>query len=173
MTNRQLAWMFICQLHHRTTFTAPKLAAATGMNIKAAKRYIRQFESSKRIEATGDMEMYSHMKYRVISKRPIPGWGAWQSRKPNVRQRIWNSMRLLKTFGQYELQVTAQSGERTTRQYLRALEKARLIRRIPTADGDVFRLNSDLGPRHPEIRGSSIRCQNSGAIYPYIKEQRP
>lgn len=173
MTNRQLAWMFICQLHHRTTFTAPKLAAATGMTTKAAKRYIRQFENAKRIEATGDMEMYSHMKYRVISKRPIPTWGSWQGRKPNVRQRIWNSMRIMKTFGQYDLQATAESGERTTQQFIRALEKAKIIRRKSTPDGDIFRLNCDLGPRHPEIRGSSIRCQNSGAIYPFIKEQRP
>ncbi len=171
MNNRQLAWTYICRLHHKKTFTAQKLGAATGMTLTSAKHYIKRLEKEKRIEATGRLEEYTHDVYRVISKRPIPGYGPWHRKKAPVRQRLWSSMRIMKRFNIIDLQITAMAGKHTTQSYLRALVKAKLVRQQSTPDGVVYRLNIDLGPQHPIVKGDHVYCQNSQIKYPFTEEK--
>lgn len=101
--------------------------------------------------------------------------GSHSTRRPvaDVRQRAWNSIRVLKRFTVADLAATADAGGRNLRAYLQALARAGLIAvAVPKRNGHagghvVWRLARDLGPSHPLPRrdGSGVHDPNHDAVH--------
>ncbi|MDG4595520.1 MAG: hypothetical protein P9F75_07470 [Candidatus Contendobacter sp.] len=105
--------------------------------------------------------------------------GSHSTRRPtaDVRQRAWNSIRVLKRFTAVDLAATAAIGPFNLRKYLKALARAGVIVvAVPKRNGHagghvVWRLARDLGPLHPLPRrdGSGVYDPNRDRLHPYAE----
>ena len=79
-------------------------------------------------------------------------------RRPCDRDRVWQSMRVMRTFSQPELVATAEAGRENVRRYVRGLLNAGYLAVVrPTDSGRrgghaVYRLVRDTGPHAPRLR---------------------
>ncbi len=79
-------------------------------------------------------------------------------RQPCDRDRIWQSMRVLRQFSLPDLVATAESGYANTRRYVRGLVNSGYLRLVqPVASGRrggyaVYRLVRDTGPHAPRLQ---------------------
>lgn len=64
---------------------------------------------------------------------------------PSVRQRMWQSMRILRAFDRNEVATTAEASVNTVRVYLSSLAKAGYLRQ----KGDKYQLVRNSGPKPP------------------------
>mgnify|MGYP006146733455 CR=1 FL=1 len=88
---------------------------------------------------------------------------------PSVRQRMWQSMRILRAFDRHEVATTAEASVNTVRVYLGALLKAGFLRQR----GDKYQLVRNTGPKPPapnyEGRGKrglrGVTDLNTGATH--------
>lgn len=170
MSNRRLAWTYICQFGTKK-FTVAEVAKGTGMTTNSAKYFISKLLKAQRLEVIGEYKSMMINEYRVIDSTPLPCVGPWRAKRPKVMQRLWNTCRIMKKFSYLELRATAQVGEKNARIFVSALVKSRILRKVETPDGVLYRLNKDLGPLHPEIMSLGIRCQNSRTYYPFKERQ--
>jgi len=170
MSNRRLAWTYICQFGNKK-FTVAQIAKGTDMTNNSAKYFISKLLRENRVEVIGEYKSMMLNEYKVVDTSPLPLGGPWRSKRPKVMQRLWNTCRIMKKFTFHELRATAQVGEKNTRLFIRALVKSRIVREVNTPDGVLYRLNKDLGPLHPEIMSLGIRCQNSETYYPFKERQ--
>jgi len=164
-------------------FTARELAEANGMNIHTAKRFLQFLIEKERVciykrGGDGKPTLY-HLKdasplvfdqprarkgYRVKAQRT--------HKRITVRQRVWNSCRILRVFTLNELAATAQAAYVTCGAYVKRLEKAGLVRKVKRhaaqpGEYAVFRLNTDAGAEHPVVRDDGIWCPSIQTLYPY------
>jgi len=85
-------------------------------------------------------------------------------RKPRARDRMWQSMRILREFTAHDLEATAEAGHSNAKQYLLGLEAAGYLRRIRRTNFQrggpqtAWRLIRDTGPKAP-------RLQSDGTTY--------
>lgn len=81
-----------------------------------------------------------------------------------ARARIWQSMRVLRTFDEPSLIATAEATQANTRKYVQLLVRAGVLhiarpRRSGHKGGHtIYRLARDLGPYAP-------RCQSNGRVW--------
>lgn len=170
MSNRRLAWTYICQFGKKK-FTIAQVANGTGMTNNSAKYFISKLLKEKRVEVVGEYKSMMLNEFQVVDSSPLPLGGPWRRSRPKMMQRLWNTCRIMKKFTMLELRATSQVGEKNARIFVSALVKSRIVRKIKTPDGVVYRLNKDLGPLHPEIMSLGIRCQNSDTYYPFKERQ--
>lgn len=80
------------------------------------------------------------------------------NRQPVARDRIWQSMRVLRRFTQPELEATAEAGRDNVRKYVRGLVYAGYLRiDKPKQEGrkgghPIYQLVRDTGPRAPRLQ---------------------
>lgn len=78
------------------------------------------------------------------------------NRDPCARDRVWQSMRILRSFTMPELVATADAGYDNVRKYLRGLVSAGIVRKVrkhvgmKCGHGKYF-LVRDLGPHAPRL----------------------
>lgn len=104
-----------------------------------------------------------------------PGSPSKTHRVVCVRQRLWNSIRVLKRCTSRQLEATAEVGSANLQKYLRALHRAGFIALArPKRNGHalghaVWRLARDPGPQAPIVRsdGSGVYDPNQDRVYPY------
>lgn len=106
--------------------------------------------------------------------------GATSTRRPvtELRQKAWNSIRVLKRFTTAQVIATADISPANLRHYLPALARAGYLVLVrPKQNGKslghaVWRLARDTGPRAPIVRtdSSGVYDPNHDALYPYRAE---
>lgn len=171
MVKRRLAWRFLCICKaNNTDFSAQQVAAATEMNTASSRRFLRQLLRQGRLEVVWEGRCGLTHRYRLLDSSPLPLYQRSQRRKrPLVRQRIWNSCRILRNFSDVEVAATAQASLITTQRYLAALERCRLLRRL-AVEGSAnrhYRLNVDLGYESPEPGTDGVYAPSRQQFYPY------
>lgn len=86
-----------------------------------------------------------------------------------ARQRIWQSMRILRFFTQADLIATADTTKWCVNTMLRALKRTGVIRKT----GNSYFLVKNMGPHAPSIMaGGSIYDHNSKKEIPLIEGER-
>lgn len=106
--------------------------------------------------------------------------GATSTHRPvtDTRQKVWNSIRVLKRFTTAQIEATAEVRRDNLRKYLSALDRAGYLVLVrPKQNGKalghaVWRLARDSGPQHPLPRrdGSGVYDPNHDTLYPYRDE---
>lgn len=80
------------------------------------------------------------------------------NRQPVARDRIWQSMRVMRRFTQPDLQATAEAGRDNVRKYVRGLVAAGYLRIVKPKDSGrkgghpIYQLVRDTGPRAPRLQ---------------------
>lgn len=173
MGKRRLAWQFLCLCHAREhDFSAEQVAQAVGMNSENARIFLGLLNKAGRLERVWEGRCALTHRYRLLDVSPLPLFQRKQRRKqPLVHQRIWNSVRILRMFTVAEVAATARASEITTRRYLRALERSRLLRVVNREEGRVlYRLNLDSGIEPPQVQRSGVYVPSRQQLYPYREE---
>lgn len=173
MVKRRLAWRFLCICKHNgTDFNAVQVAAAAEMNTEPARRFLRQLQRQGRLNRVWEGRCGLTHRYELKDDSPLELFKRKTRRKqPLVQQRIWNSCRILRKFSDVEIAATARASLITTRRYLSALEKARLLRKQPVAGGGRhYRLNVDVGVESPQPGNDGIYAPSRQEFYPYKEE---
>ena len=166
MSTRREAWRYMCQFG-KTGFTGTQLVLATESNNEIIRVMLREMLKEERIVIHEVRTTMLNHIYKVQNYSPLTRRVKKKVSRPKVLQRIWNTCRILKVFSLYDVQATAEAAASTSKQYLNALERAKIIRKIDTADGEIYRLNADLGPKHPESTPDGIKCPNRDKFYPF------
>jgi len=78
-------------------------------------------------------------------------------RTPRVRDRVWQSMRIMRTFTMPDLAATADASYDNVKKYVRGLEIAGIVRMVRRPTGRmgghaVYHLVRDIGPHAPRLR---------------------
>jgi hypothetical protein len=88
-----------------------------------------------------------------------------------ARDRIWQSMRILRRFSLPDLVATAETGESNCLKYTRALTAAGILRLVKAKEngkmgGHIqWALSRDLGPKSPRLRADGTTFDpNTGAV---------
>ena len=173
MAKRRVAWQFLRLCYDRgSDFSAEQVAEAVGMNSENARVFLAQLNRAGRLERVRQGRTALTHRYRLLDASPLPLYQPKQRRKqPLVHQRIWNSVRILRMFTVAEVAATARASEITTRRYLRALERSRLLRELRTDDGrQLYRLNVDTGSESPRVERGGVYAPGRQQLYPYREE---
>lgn len=104
----------------------------------------------------------------------LPGATSKTHRVVCARQRVWNSIRVLKRFTAAQLEATATIRRANLQKYLLALDRAGYLTLVrPKQNGKslghaIWRLARDTGPRAPIVRtdSSGVYDPNHDALYP-------
>ncbi|WP_413112123.1 hypothetical protein [Thaumasiovibrio sp. DFM-14] len=169
MSKRRLAWRYIC--HFDTTpFKGKQLMQAVEMSKTQTQSFIRLLLKQGRIALYDKGDCFINNRYQLVDRTPPTRPNTTKSKRPCVRQRIWNSCRIMKRFSLFDVRSTAMAGRVTTTRYLRALEKASFVRRIDVQGEECYRLNLNSGAQHPEIRKDGVYCPNRQVLYPFKEE---
>lgn len=107
-----------------------------------------------------------------------PGATSQTHRVVCARQRLWNSICVLKRFTSAQIEATAEVSPANLQKYLQALARAGYLVLVrPKQNGKslghaVWRLARDSGPRAPIVRtdGSGVYDPNHDTLYPYRDE---
>ena len=91
------------------------------------------------------------------------------------RQRMWNAMRILKTFTAFELAYAAQADTRDAARYVRLLHRAGYLSQHPArfkSSGKVWKIERRTGPRRPVYRRADdvVWDANERRSYPVAKK---
>lgn len=106
-------------------------------------------------------------RYRVVDSGPIPNRFVRKKKvnRPKVKQRLWNSCRVLKVFSMHDLCSTASAALSTGRGFIRPLLKAKLIRKVNGKDGELYRLNGTFGCECPKVTEDGVEI--NGRFFPF------
>lgn len=178
-TPREMAWEWMTS---RYSFTLEKLVAATGMNKHTAAVFIRYLRRKNRIHVLRKHIGSKPARYRVHDTSPLK-FGTENYSKPKkrrhkicARQRMWTSMRVLRTFTIADVAAGANAKPDQTCRYIRCLVKGGYVRLIhgpliagPNKKGEFarFRLLHDSGPRYPLGRKDGLYDQNADKFHAY------
>jgi len=78
----------------------------------------------------------------------------------------------MKVFSMGDLQATARVAHSTCKRFVNQMIKARLIRELNSQDITLYRLNVDLGAKHPIVTSDGVRCgNNTERFFPFKEEQ--
>ncbi|MDO6497357.1 hypothetical protein [Photobacterium sanguinicancri] len=166
MSNRRLAWTYICQFG-KNEFTGKQLMQAIEINNAQVRYFIKLLLDHQRIEIKDRCDSMLNHRYRLIDDTPLPVQSKKKKARPRVLQRLWNTCRIMKVFTFHDLRSTAMAGKSTSQRFIRALVKARIVRDVGNSDGELFRLNVDLGPKCPIVTPDGIRCPNKDRFFPF------
>jgi hypothetical protein len=103
-----------------------------------------------------------------------PGSSSKTHRVVCARQRLWNSIRVLKRFTAAQIEATAEVSPANLQKYLLALDRSGYLVKVrPKQNGcpgghALWRLARDSGPRAPIVRndGSGVYDPNQDQLYP-------
>ncbi|MCH4295602.1 hypothetical protein MJ923_14940 [Shewanella sp. 3B26] len=171
------AWAWI---QRQTSFTRAELAEATGVGLKSCSGIIQNLKNQGLIKVTayptGERFKggFKPRRYKPVKGATLLGRG--HSRKAKHRrgtgqQRLWQSMRILRTFTYPDLVATAEVSISTARTYCCLLIRfgyVRVVRPRPdhlpnaqrTGQCASFRLVKDSGPIAPKRQGDGLYDTN-------------
>lgn len=92
----------------------------------------------------------------------------------SARDRIWQSMRVLRRFTHAELAATAETSDRNVQTFLWRLQRAGYVRRVQQGHGGelpraaLYTLARDTGPKSPlpkRLPGKGVRDRNTEELF--------
>lgn len=102
----------------------------------------------------------------------VRGMHRLNNRRPAARDRLWQSMRILRSFRLPDLIATAEAGADNTQKYVRGLVLAGIVQETRPRDSGrksghaIYRLPRDLGPRAPVLRADGTTFDpNAGRVH--------
>lgn len=169
MTQRQLAWSYITQFGERE-FTGMQIVQAVELNNSRTRTLLKLLSEIGKIELVDKGPSILLNRYRVVDTSPIPNRFVRKKKinRPKVRQRLWNSCRVLKTFTMHDLCSTAAAALSTGKTFLRPLLKAKLVRKVNSQEGELFRLNGTFSCDCPTVKSNGVEI--GGRLFLFEEE---
>ncbi|TOL25205.1 hypothetical protein CGI02_13490 [Vibrio parahaemolyticus] len=171
MTQRQLAWAYISQFGDKE-FTGMQIVQAVELNNSRTRNLLTVLTEMGKIQLVDKGRCILTNRYRLVDSGPIPNRFI-RKKKPKrarVHQRLWNSCRVLKVFNLHELCSTSSAALSTGRGFLRPLLKAKIVRRVNSPDGELFRLNAPFSSECPEVTADGVRIKER--FFPFEEEAK-
>lgn len=143
--NKVFNWMVA-----ETEFSLPKLAESLEVDNKKAGRFIEWLLKHDRLETVVPRVGRTPAIYRVCDSSPLQNLS-----RPSVRQRCWNSVRVLKKFSIADVATGAECSYSQASMYLTRLRRAGYVRCVQSPRADVagvsalLFLQHDSGPKAP------------------------
>ncbi|CCN69753.1 hypothetical protein [Vibrio nigripulchritudo] len=166
MAQRQLAWSYITQFGGKE-FTGMQIVQAVELNNSRTRNMLTALVELGKIELVDKGPNLLLNRYRVIDSSPIPNRFVRKKKvdRPKVKQRLWNSCRVLKVFTMHDLCSTASAALSTGRGFIKPLMKAKLIRKVNNKDEELFRLNGSFGCECPIVKPEGVEI--GGRLFPF------
>lgn len=167
--NKVFCWMVA-----ETEFTLPKLVDALGVDSKKAGRFIEWLSKHERLEVVQNRIGRIPAIYRVCDSSPLPNLN-----RPVVRQRCWNSIRVLKKFSIADVATGADCSYSQASLYLTRLRRAGFIRCVQSPRADVAGVSAllflqyDSGPKAPvpDDEHDQMLDPNTGKRHSYAESE--
>jgi len=165
--NKVFRWMVA-----ETEFSLPKLADELGVDNKKAGRFIEWLQKHDRLQVVSQRVGRIPAIYRVIDSSPLPNLS-----RPSVRQRCWNSVRVLKKFSIADVATGADCSFSQASMYLMRLRRAGFVRCVQSPRADVAGVSAllflqyDSGPKAPipDDKKGQMLDQNTGKRHAYAE----
>ncbi|MCG9624608.1 hypothetical protein L1D34_07115 [Vibrio mediterranei] len=173
MTKRQLAWSYIQQFGHQE-FTGVQVMQAVELNNQRTRNLLTSLCDLGKIEVTDQRDTMLTTRYKLVSNSSVENPNRLarkkRTRRPKVKQRLWNSCRVLKVFSLHDLCSTASAALTTGTNFLRPLIKAKIVRKCEAPNGLVYRLNGTFRVECPEVIEDGVMIKER--FYPFREEQQ-
>lgn len=165
-------------------FTLTKVHTATQKNTRESlKAFFKKLEADGVIERVAS---YDEQEFIIRSKKSNP---FKQVTKPTAisknsgRQRMWQSMRILKDFDANQIAVTADVSIASVSSYISQLKKSSFIIVVKAApktgplidrigETSIFRLLRNTGPIRPIPKANGVFDENTGELVAFRKVVR-
>lgn len=160
--NTELAWQWV---QRQPSFTKEELAAATGLTLKQCSTIIYALKKRDDIKVISQQETTKRgpkpKRYIVVSKTIKSKFAQSKRRYGDCQQRVWQSMRILRTFTYSDLVATAEVSKGIAKSFCNLLMQFGYVHQIranPTnlpvqqraGQYAVYRLVKDTGPIAPK-----------------------
>lgn len=159
-SHREMAWK---EMITRTTFTVGEVASAVGIERNKVSTFVQFLLKKNRLATVKSQRPY---KFKVLDNTPLAfgkgqraGEGIKSHRKGNKpRQRMWNTMRVMRVFTVLDLMMAAEVQRNTAHTYLMRLKRAGYVR-VTKPGGNrhgeraIYLLVRNSGPKSPIDKG--------------------
>ncbi|MGF1775873.1 hypothetical protein [Vibrio nomapromontoriensis] len=173
MTKRQLAWSYIAQFG-QDEFTGVQIMQAVELNNQRTRYLLKSLCDLGKIQMVDERDTMLTSRYKLVAKSSVVNPNRLARKKGakrlKVKQRLWNSCRVLKVFSLHDLCSTASAALSTGNNFLRPLIKAKIVRRCETPHGLVYRLNGTYRVECPEVIEDGVMIKER--FYPFREEQQ-
>jgi len=186
---RSAAWQYITA---HAQFTVPELASAIGMDLEQCRTSVNQWRKQGYIKHIGGPGVPGRPKRfaRVegtgepkVGKGNREGLPLRNQRSKTGRQKMWNSMKISRSFTADDLTLTAGISRKSADEYIRKLLDAgylSAVRRVDTRKSNQeikglassYRLIRDTGRMAPMVRKEGCWDQNQKQLYPFNNQQQ-
>lgn len=181
---RAIAWGYISA---NERFTVSDIAVALDEPVEKGREIVKEFERRGFIEHVAGIGVAGRPKVygRIEGMEPVLGRGhcsdrtVQRSRHKTKRQKMWNSMKMHRTFTRVDLQMTAEVTDSHAKDYLNALHKAGYVRftyKVKAGQKSKgllsrYSLLRDTGQLAPIVRKAGLWDQNQQMFYPFEQAQ--
>lgn len=166
MTQRQLAWSYMTQFGDKE-FTGMQIIRAVELNNSRTRNMLNALVELGKIELVDKGPNLLLNRYRVVDSSPIPNRFVRNNKvnRPKVKQRLWNSCRVLIVFSMHDLCSTASAALSTGHRFILPLLKAKLVRKVKSKDGELYRLNGTFSCECPKVMQDGVEI--GGRFFPF------
>lgn len=186
---RSAAWEYIAA-HHE--FTVPELAGAVNMDIEQCRTSVNLWRKQGFIKHVGGpgvpgrpkrFEKIEGVKSPKVGKGNKDGKPLRNQRAKTGRQKMWNSMKISRSFSASDLTLTAGVCRKSADEYIRKLLAAgylSVICRVDTrkpnqeinGQSSSYRLIRNSGRLAPMVRVDGCWDQNEQRFYPFTTPRK-
>ncbi|WP_128342251.1 hypothetical protein [Aeromonas caviae] len=180
-TKMSLAWQWMCQ---QEVFDSVTLSQQVELSRNYASHLVRKWHESGHLTQHGRQGATFYYEVSQRATTQPPGWGAEpistrkkrRGKRKSRQQKMWNSMKISRTFTKLELVMTADTTARTVEGYIHALVKAGYLKMLSPAIPSKniptkYLLLRDTGRFAPMRRKNGCWDQNQQRLYPYLVEE--
>ncbi len=179
-SQRQQAWEWILI---NSTFTCTQVKEATGVPHHIVYQFTLFLQKKKKVKLVRLGKGASPSKYKLVDASPMQfgrgtrkGFVHQTGRKKSVKQKCWNTMRILKRFTIGDIATGADVNKATASKYIRSLVMSGFIRCLQKpSNGNEHTIGSYLlihnsGPLYPLNKLDVVIDQNTGEKHQYHPE---
>jgi len=182
---RAIAWEHMAS---NERFTVSDIALALAEPTEKGREIVKEFEQRGFIQQVDGIGVAGRPKVyaRIEGQVPVLGRGHCQAGRAvrrrgqkTKRQKMWNSMKMHRTFTRVDLQMTAEVTDSHAKDYLNALHKAGYVRFVVKVKAGQkskgclsrYTLLRDTGHQAPIVRKAGVWDQNEQKFYPFTPTQ--
>ncbi|CAJ1920363.1 hypothetical protein [Aeromonas veronii] len=177
------AWLWMCG---KLEFDIPTLRKDLGMGANHAHQLVNRLLSTGHVNIAVQGASRTASRYQVcipqeklpdeIDGRKAGRWAKKRATKKTSRQKMWNTMKISRTFGLIELAMTSNTATNSASIYTRSLVKAGYLKVLVAAVphkgiASKYLLTRDTGRHAPIVRRNGCWDQNQQRLYPFLVEE--
>jgi len=179
---RETAWRWICQ---QQVFDSVLLSKHIDVSRNYASHLVKKWHESGHLKLCGNEGATKHyaVNMQLIDTTP-PGWGKEpvstrkkrKTKRKSGQQKMWNTMKISRSFSKLELVMTTNATPRTVEGYIHQLVKAGYLKVLAAAAphkgiASKYLLTRDTGRHAPIVRKTGCFDQNQQRFYPFLVKE--